>query len=654
MRDANDIKQRGFRRGLSGWMGWTCALSMPAALVSMSLSLGACSGTPEDDDTETPTAPVETPTATLAPTPTDTPEEETPTPVDETPTPVDETPTDTPPDETPTATPPDVTPTEIPATPTLPPVGLDCADLPDRSIVDIQTDASLLGKRVRVSGVLITTPLTPEENSGGQGFYTQEVPDVDNGGLRMQADSGTLGAIQQGKIATFCGEVGEDRSNTYLAVNPDDITLDGDGTLPTPALVDACTLATTGEVYEGRLVQVVDVVTTNPSSGNQTFTVEDCLQVGTEFFNFQSPPYPMPEQPFKSITGVVRQVGEGNYRIQPRTLEDMVQALFSYAEPNTTSFTGTLTVTLKANVAESTIYYTLDGSEPSVDTSESLTAGETLTLEETTTLKFFAVSGDESESVTHTEEYERLDSVGSILISEVAVQGSDQEFIEIYNPTEAAVDLSKYYLTDLSNPDSTTGEMDNDFTRITTNTIKGNANDFLAKFPDGTMLEPGKRLVIILAQGDAFKTATGVTPDFEVVDKSTTIANMVLSGPPASQVGLSNSAEFVMLFTWDGTSKLVQDIDYFRWTNSSTSNTGVNRTDLKVGDQTYKPDVALNKTEAAQAAGPGHSNGQSMCRKGLSEGAEVQTGGNGVTGADETSEDFLNTWEVCTAYTPGL
>ena len=345
-------------------------------------------------------------------------------------------------------------------------------------------------------------------------------------------------------------------------------------------------------------------------------------------------------------------------------MEDFGYALFSWVTPESKSFDESLTVTFSATNDLATIYYTTDGSEPTL-TSSSLSVGETLTFTATTTLKFFATTDTESESVLHVEDYELIaQPLTSLLITEVSVQGSEQEFIEVYNPTDSAVDLTHYYLTDLSNVDSTAGSstldhMKNEFVYITTpQGVAPDNNDFLVKFPDGAMIEPGQTLVIITGQGDAFETVTGAKPDYEIASKSATIPDMISQTKTAPATpGLSNSQEFVLLFFWDGASALVQDVDYIRWSDTTpgaaVSNVGVDRTGMTVRDTAYFPDTTLLKTSGEQESAPRHSNNQSICRVDLAEGTEVHEGGNGLDGSDETSENFSATWMLCSAYTPG-
>lgn len=627
--------------------------------------LGAGCGSSGGNETpspnpETPTAtlPV-TPTATAAPTPTLEPTSptpdgpRTPDPGPDSPLPTFD-PTGTPP-PLPSGTPP--APTELPEA--------RCDQLAPIPVATIQTDANLVGKSAKISGVVATSGLTFPDNAT-QAFFVQDPAGGDNSGLKIDVPTDQALSITPGDVLELCGTVTERGGNLSLDISQGGTFADlGDESVPAATEVaDSCALAADGETLEGRLVRISDAITTDPSEPGLVFVVDGCLEVGTSFFDYHTPPLPMMDQPFHHIIGQLVQSGDGNYRLEPRAMEDFGYALFSWVTPEGKSFDESLTVTFSATDASALIYYTTDGTEPTLD-SASLAVGSTLDMTVTTTLKFFAVSESETESVLHEELYELIAApLTSLLITEVSVQGSEQEFIEIYNPTDAAVDLTHYYVTDLSNVDSTAGsptfeQMKNEFVFLTTpQGVNGDNADFLVKFPDGTMIDPGQTLVIITAQGALFETTTGVVPDFEILNKSETIPDMVHQTKTVpTSAGLSNSQEFVLLFYWDGTSALVQDVDYIRWSDTTpgatVSNVGVNRTGMMIGETPYLADTSLAKTTGNQQSASKHSNGQSLCRVDLAEGTEVHEGGNGLDGSDETSENFSETWRLCSAYTPG-
>ncbi|MBV7329305.1 hypothetical protein KFU94_13855 [Chloroflexi bacterium TSY] len=119
-----------------------------------------------------------------------------------------------------------------------------------------------------------------------------------------------------------------------------------------------------------------------------------------------------------------------------------------------------------------------------------------------------------------------------------------------------------------------------------------------------------------------------------------------LPGSTNNQGGLSNGGEVVILYTWDGASDLVQDLDYAVWGDKAEAvdKTGVaiDGPDADSATSTYLSDTAISSQDVI--AGDAHLFGNSWQRNDLTEGAEMQTGGNGASGSDETSEDLSNTW----------
>ncbi|MDZ7308627.1 MAG: endolytic transglycosylase MltG, partial [candidate division KSB1 bacterium] len=244
-----------------------------------------------------------------------------------------------------------------------------------------------------------------------------------------------------------------------------------------------------------------------------------------------------------------------------------------------------------------------------------------------------------------------------LLISEFVVTPTDGEFIEIFNPTFSTIDLSNYYLTD----DVSTGNPD--YVKVVNGagalTV---ANfDFLAKFPDGASIAPGGVKVVAFT-GAGFKTRYGVAPDYEVLGTDTTIADMIgiaVSGT----AGLTNDRETIVLFTWDGVSDLVQDVDYVVWGDKSTavdkSGLAIDGPDADSNPSSYKNDTPVASQTAVNAdndvdSAP-HDNGSSAARN-APEAGEKLSSGNGITGHDETSENFSfagGSWTEDNTPTPG-
>ena len=253
-----------------------------------------------------------------------------------------------------------------------------------------------------------------------------------------------------------------------------------------------------------------------------------------------------------------------------------------------------------------------------------------------------------------------------LLLTEFAVTPTAAEFVEVYNPTGAFIDLSNYYLSDFVLAAST--DPAQNYWRIVNGTLIPDPafpNDFLARFPDGASIAPGQTIVVSLHDDAGFSAEWSsdelpVTADFELADDGETdgVPAMIDPGPELvgvpliqSEAGLSNAREVVVLFHWDGESDLVQDVDIVQWSDSGPDFTTLSPN--KTGQATDGPDADATATfyqpDTAPAlqdlAFPGqHDFGLTVTRVDFNEGNETLTGGNGILGHDETSENYSATW----------
>ncbi|MHC4877098.1 MAG: choice-of-anchor I family protein [Planctomycetota bacterium] len=237
--------------------------------------------------------------------------------------------------------------------------------------------------------------------------------------------------------------------------------------------------------------------------------------------------------------------------------------------------------------------------------------------------------------------------VPKLLLTEISVTPTAGEFIEIHNPSDVTVDLSDYYISDATF--SGGGAF---YYNIVTGTNAGGGGfaDFLARFPDGATIAPGEYQTIALNGSDNFNTTYGVDATYELFEDGAADAipdmREGLAGSINNQGGLSNSGEVVAFFQWDGASDLVTDVDYAVWGDKAE---GVDKTGVAIdgpdGDataSTYQNETAIASQDVVS---PGsHAGGTTFQRIDLTEGAQVTTGGNGIAGNDETSEDLSNTW----------
>lgn len=297
----------------------------------------------------------------------------------------------------------------------------------------------------------------------------------------------------------------------------------------------------------------------------------------------------------------------------------------------TTSGTGGETSTSSSTSASST-----STSSTSTSTSSSGTGGGTSTSSSSTS----------SSSTTGSSSSGSAGTTDHLVISELGAQPAAGEFVEIYNPTAAAVDLTHYYLSD--NAGYHTIATGVPWAPVTSNP----GTDFLAQFPAGTMLAPGAAIAIATDPG--FVAHYNKCPDFILAATALTCPNgtaPAMLAPTNGGIGdkagtlLSNDREMVVLFYWDGTSTTVKDVDYLTWGTTFDAATRVDKTALPG----YQPDTAAASQKSA--AIPGSFGSIERC---VLETGETLTGGNGLTGHDETSEPLDVNFKAQPAPTPGV
>ncbi len=245
--------------------------------------------------------------------------------------------------------------------------------------------------------------------------------------------------------------------------------------------------------------------------------------------------------------------------------------------------------------------------------------------------------------------YSTLYSQEHLLLTEATVTPSSSEFLEIFNPTGANVDLTNYYLSD-----------DNDYALYPGTFGNGPApvidiSDFIVQFPLGEVIAAGQ-IVVIAFDGAGFFGDFGFSADYEIRGTDPGTPDMIASNLGTS-AGLTNGGENACLFYWDGLSDLVMDVDMIRIGTPSAANDIGNKTgvsvdgpDADVMTSTYLDD-GFTMTQQPSAPGPGFSTKRIY----LEDANEVNNGGNGITGHDETTEDILVTWDtIFEAPDPGM
>jgi len=217
-----------------------------------------------------------------------------------------------------------------------------------------------------------------------------------------------------------------------------------------------------------------------------------------------------------------------------------------------------------------------------------------------------------------------------VIISEIVLVPTEGEYIKLENPTSQAIDLSDYYITDATD----TGGGNYYYNLPSgSNYWSGSGTDFIVRFPAGFTIDAGGEVVLAIGSDSDYQGQYGSQPDLSLKD------DMLPAVTGETTVGaadffLANDEETLVLFTWDGSASTVRDVDYLLWggTTYAVDKSGVSG---------YASDTPV----AQQEFMPNHVGGEKLQRVG-GEGTEAQSGGNGVTGHDETSENLSGTWQV--------
>jgi hypothetical protein len=242
-----------------------------------------------------------------------------------------------------------------------------------------------------------------------------------------------------------------------------------------------------------------------------------------------------------------------------------------------------------------------------------------------------------------------------LLLTEVCTLGSDQEFIEICNPSAQVVDLSNYYLSDAIYFPDNTGYWNMGAGAPNSASVGGGAfTDFTARFPAGFQLAAGDTIVVSMAGSAKFTASFGFAPDIELYEDDAfpdAVPDMrnIFAAPnnsiitAASIPSLTNTGEPVILYKWVEGTDLVVDVDIFVWLAGTTVSFQFAKTGKSVGGSTYLPDRAVAQQTPFTSA---LAFGDSYVRIDASEGTQVPTGSNGVDGRDELSENWGTTWAM--------
>lgn len=169
-----------------------------------------------------------------------------------------------------------------------------------------------------------------------------------------------------------------------------------------------------------------------------------------------------------------------------------------------------------------------------------------------------------------------------------------------------------------------------------------NYNDFFIEFPENATINPGETQIVSMHSDSIFYDYYYYYPDYNIHDL-TTIGTENFTGNNQVFDYLENSGnngESIMMFYWDGTSDIVNDVDYFLWGSRAFSIDKTNN-NLYLPDQASQFQSYLENTFNHYSYNRIYDEGQCCTELG-----ETNNGGNGITGHNETSENFEQSWSI--------
>jgi len=227
-----------------------------------------------------------------------------------------------------------------------------------------------------------------------------------------------------------------------------------------------------------------------------------------------------------------------------------------------------------------------------------------------------------------------LAELDHLILSELVLTPNDGEYVIITNPTDKDVDLSNYYLTD--GTDVSNGKA---YYKLPggSDYWSGAGTDFICRFPDGYTLSAGSSVILSLRDSLRFTQTYGTIADLTLNENMLNAVNGVDSKGNDGAPKLDNTSETLILFYWDGTTSVIKDVDYLLWGGNpyALDKSSVNG---------YSSDTPVSNQSFFQA----HLTDEKLVRTN-GEGSETQSGGNGITGHDETSEPLSDTWKIVPA-----
>ncbi len=209
-----------------------------------------------------------------------------------------------------------------------------------------------------------------------------------------------------------------------------------------------------------------------------------------------------------------------------------------------------------------------------------------------------------------------------LVLNKVCITPDQAEMIEIYNPLGEPVDLINYYLSD-----------SNKYFQWINGESIGNF-DFLVKFPSGSTIPSEGTYIVTTQTSEDFFNHYGYDSNLSILDENLEIIEYGVNP------NLSGSEEMLVLFYWDGESQTVQDVDYFLWGDYDK---GVFKS---TSDGYTFDDTILENQKFIRSYLSSDFYDSLYVRLDTDELEENQSQGNGITGHDETSENFNLSWSI--------
>ena len=209
-----------------------------------------------------------------------------------------------------------------------------------------------------------------------------------------------------------------------------------------------------------------------------------------------------------------------------------------------------------------------------------------------------------------------------LILNRVCITPDQAEMIEIYNPLSESVDLTNYYLSD-----------SNKYYEWINGESIGNF-DFLVKFPSGSSIPSEGTYTITTQNNDDFFNHYGYQPDLSILDQNLETVEFGVNP------NLSGSEEMLILFFWDGQTQIVKDVDYFLWGDFDK---GVFKSTT---DGYSYDDTVLENQNFIRSYLSSDFYDSLYVRNDINEAGENQNEGNGISGHDETSENFNLSWSI--------